>query len=249
MRAFETKDWLFLNSIIYKIYTMDNMDEMRREFLAQIHMFVDFDSADFHLAAADEDKRLVQPVFYNCDEDYAALYDELDYSRGILYSGKTLIYRETDIIPDEKRIKTDYYRKVYKPNNWHYSLQMILARKKELVGVVTFYRTIGKDDFSYDDIFVLDMLKEHLSYRLYKHKSNGNPYGEKITVSAATSKYGLTRREHTILRMLMEGKDSRRICEELVIAENTLKKHIRNLYKKLGVNSRVNLFKMIREKE
>ena len=62
---------------------------------------------------------------------------------------------------------------------------MVLARKKEFVGVVTFYRTIGKDDFIYDDIFILDLLKDHLAFRLYQQKKSGNLTGEKLSVSAA----------------------------------------------------------------
>ncbi len=249
MRTLDTNDWLLLNSIIYRIYTMSSIDDMRTNFLEQIKMLIDFDSADFHLASPDGENKLVNPVFLNCDEDLSAVYDELDYSRGILYSGKMLIYRETDIIADEKRVETDYYKKVYKPNNWHYSLQMVLARKKSFVGVITFYRTIGKEDFAYDDIFILDLLKDHLAYRLYQHKTSLDITGDKLTISAAVDKYSLTRREETILRFLLSGKTNVSICEELTISENTLKKHILNLYRKLGINNRVNLFKMIKEKE
>ncbi|SDA72349.1 regulatory protein, luxR family [Lachnospiraceae bacterium G11] len=249
MRTLDTNDWIFLNSIIYKIYTMNNIDDMRTQFLEQMKMLIDYDSADFLLASPDGENKLVSPVLFNCEEDMSIAYDEIDYSRGILYSGKTLIYRETDIIDDEKRVETDYYKKVYKTNNWHYSLQMVMARKKEFVGVVTFYRTIGKDDFAYDDIFILDLLKDHLAYRLYQQKKSGDLVSEKLTVSAATGKFGLTRREETILRLLMEGRDNTTISELLVISENTLKKHILNIYRKLGIKNRVGLFKMIKEKE
>lgn len=249
MRTLETNDWILLNSIIYKIYTMDNIDDMRLQFLEQIKMLIDFDSADFHLAAPNGEEKLTAPVLFNCEEDLSALYNEIDYNRGILYSGKTLIYRETDILSDEKRVETDYYQKVYKANKWHYSLQMVLARKKEFVGVVTFYRSIGKDDFAYDDIFILDLLKDHLAYRLHQHKQSGCLLGEKLSVTAATEQYSLTRREETILRQLMEGRDNTYICEKLFITENTLKKHILNLYRKLGIKNRVSLFKMIKEKE
>ncbi len=249
MRTLDTNDWILLNSIIYKIYTMANIDEMREQFLEQMKMLIDYDSADFHLASPDGANKLVSPVLFNCEEDMSMVYDEIDYSRGILYSGKMLIYRETDIIDDAKRVETDYYKKVYKTNKWHYSLQMVLARKKEFVGIVTFYRTIGKDDFVYDDIFILDLLKDHLAYRLYQQKKSGDLISEKLSVAAATEKFGLTRREETILKLLMEGRDNTTICDSLVISENTLKKHILNLYRKLGINNRVGLFKMIREKD
>ncbi|MCQ2815566.1 MAG: helix-turn-helix transcriptional regulator, partial [Bacilli bacterium] len=113
----------------------------------------------------------------------------------------------------------------------------------------TFYRAIGKEDFLYDDIFILDMLKDHMAFRLYQEKKNNVQIKEKISVKETIEKYNLTRREGTILSYLMEGKDTLKVCDELVISENTLKKHILNIYRKLGINNRVSLFKMVREKE
>lgn len=249
MRTLETNDWIMLNNIIYNIHTVDNLTDMRNQFLEQIRMLLDFDSADFFLASRDGKNKLSDPVFYHCRENLSENYDALDYSRGILYSGQSLIYRETDIISDDVRIQTEYYKRVYKPNNWHYSLQMILAKNKEFVGVITFYRTVGKADFEYDDIFLLDLLKDHMAYRLYKNKRSGNIFDEKLTVSAAVEEYELTRREETILRLLMAGEENSAICEELTITANTLKKHILNIYRKLGIKNRVQLFKMIKEKE
>ncbi len=58
MRTLETNDWILLNSIIYKIYTMSNIDEMRLQFLEQMKMLIDYDSADFHLASPTGEKKL-----------------------------------------------------------------------------------------------------------------------------------------------------------------------------------------------
>ena len=249
MRTLETNDWILLNSIIYKIYTTESMREMREQFLEQIRMLGDFDSADFYLPSRDGSRSLTAPITFNCDQDNSQLYEMLDYSRGIMYSGKSLIYRETDIMSDEKREETEYYKKVYRPNNWHYSLQMILARDRVFVGVITLYRCIGKDNFQYDDIFLLDMLKDHLAYRLHQDMKNGSPLEEKLTVTQACEKYELTHQEHNILKMLMAGENNDQICGELTISVNTLKKHILNIYRKLGIRNRVQMFKMIREKE
>lgn len=249
MKKMETNDWIMLNNIIYKIYTTENFDDMRYEILDQLKMVLDFDSADFYMASREEGKLLCDPVTYNCDMDLSEMYEDLDYSREIVASGKMLIYRETDIISDEARVQTDYYQKVYKPNNWHYALQMVIARNKKFLGAITFYRTIGKENFLYDDIFVLDMLKDHLAYRLeqfYKSEETGM---DKITVTEAVVKYDLTKREHMILKQLMSGKDHAQICEELVISSNTLKKHILNIYRKMGIKNRVQLFKMVKEFE
>ena len=208
MKTLEINDWMILNSIIYKVYTTEDSNLMREQLLEQMKMILDFDSADFFLAANDGSKRLIKPVTYNCEENDSSIYEDLDYSRGIMYTGKSLVYRETDIISDEKRIETDYYDKVYRPNNWHYSLQMILGRNKEFLGVITFYRTIGKDNFQYDDIFIMDMLKDHIAYRLYTNNRDSKDIEEKLTVGETSEKYDLTKREQMILKMLMKGKDN-----------------------------------------
>ena len=188
MKTLETNDWMILNSIIYKIYTTEDADIMREQFLEQMKMVLDFDSADFFLADSQESRHLVRPVTYNCDDE-SPMYDEMNADRGIVYSGKSLVYRETDMISDEKRVQTEYYQKVYRPNNWHYAIQMILGRNKEFLGVVTFYRTIGKDNFQYDDIFILDMLKDHLAFRLYKDGQQKDERAEKLTITEVTEKY------------------------------------------------------------
>ena len=248
MRKMETNDWIILNNIIYKIHTTECFNDMRYELLDQLKMVLDFDSADFYMASTEEGKLLCNPVTYNCDVDLSEMYEDLDYSRGIVESGKMLIYRETDIISDEARVETDYYKKVYQPNHWHYSLQLIIAKDNCFLGVITLYRILGKEDFQYNDIFVLDMLKDHLAYRLQQQtlKTEGQ---EKVTISEAVEKYDLTRRENTILQMLMSGKENAYICEELAISANTLKKHILNIYRKLGIKNRVQLFKMVKERE
>lgn len=179
MKTLETNDWLILNSIIYKIYTTEDSQLMRQQLLEQLKMVLDFDSADFYLASGDESRRLVKPVTYNCEEEMLG-YEELEEGKGITYTGKSIVYRETDMVSEEERLQSEYYNKVYRPNNWHYSLQMVLGRNKEFLGVITFYRTIGKDNFQYDDIFIMDMLKDHIAYRLYRdNRERGNAPGKR----------------------------------------------------------------------
>ncbi len=248
MKTLDTNDWLVLNSIIYKIYETPDEREMRESFLERLKMMIDFDAADFYLASETKETGLEAPIAYNCD-CVSGEYDELDYSRGILYGGKSMVYRETDIIDDEKRKASEYYRKVYKPNNWHYSMQIILAREKQFLGVATLYRTIGKDNFEYDDIFLMDMLRDHLSLRLSMERLKRTHNPKKWTILEAVEEFHLTKREETVLQCMMEGKEKEEICEELVISVNTFKKHSLNIYRKLGVSSRVQLFKKILEKE
>ena len=247
MKRFENSDWLVLNSLIYKIYTTRDFELMRSEFLEQLRLVLDFDSAQFRLA--NEEGELGDTVAFHDSSDLATHYEENDYCRGLLHGGKSIVYRESDVISEEVRSASEYYNKVYVPNGWHYSIHMVLCHEERLLGEITLYRKQGKSDFHYDDVFLLDMLKEHLSYRLDREWKDRGLDGGKMTIKAATLQYSLTKREETILRLLLAGEANDQICEELCISVNTLKKHVLNLYRKLGIRNRVQMFKMIREKE
>ena len=49
------------------------------------------------------------------------------------------------------------------------------------------------------------------------------------------------RTEEDVLRLLVEGRTAPQIAEELVVSPNTVKTHVRNLYRKLGINRRADL--------
>jgi DNA-binding CsgD family transcriptional regulator len=48
-----------------------------------------------------------------------------------------------------------------------------------------------------------------------------------------------TPRQHATLQMLMRGCENREIAERLGVTDNTVKVHVRNIARRLGVNNRV----------
>ena len=54
--------------------------------------------------------------------------------------------------------------------------------------------------------------------------------------------FGLTLREEEILAQLAQRKRNHEIASELFISEQTVKTHVRNLYRKLGIHSRDELY-------
>src|SRR5205823_6913587 len=53
--------------------------------------------------------------------------------------------------------------------------------------------------------------------------------------------FGLTTREVEIIASIKEGNSNREIASKLAISEETVKRHLSNIYGKLGVNSRLEL--------
>lgn len=59
------------------------------------------------------------------------------------------------------------------------------------------------------------------------------------------NKYHLTFREREIVRLIENGKNNKEIAEIINVSENTVKTHISNIYKKLGIKCRGELFDLI----
>ncbi|NBH61762.1 DNA-binding response regulator [Anaerotruncus sp. 80] len=63
------------------------------------------------------------------------------------------------------------------------------------------------------------------------------------------NKYELTKREIEILEEIYSGKTNTQIAEALFISESTVKAHVYNLFRKLGVKSRVEAVCIVREEK
>lgn len=49
---------------------------------------------------------------------------------------------------------------------------------------------------------------------------------------------GLSRRELEVLRLVSEGCTNRQVAEHLIVSQSTIKRHLDNVFGKLGVSSR-----------
>lgn len=63
----------------------------------------------------------------------------------------------------------------------------------------------------------------------------------KLSSASLVEQYHITDREKDIADLIVLGKSNKAIGEQLFISEKTVKNHIYNLYKKLGINSRFEL--------
>jgi ATP/maltotriose-dependent transcriptional regulator MalT len=63
---------------------------------------------------------------------------------------------------------------------------------------------------------------------------------------AFLSRYGITDREREIILKVVQGKSNADIAGELFISLATVKTHLHNIYKKIGVDSRYDLLARVR---
>ena len=72
------------------------------------------------------------------------------------------------------------------------------------------------------------------------------PELQELPVAEFCRAYSISQREEEVVPLLIEGKSNREISETLYISLNTVKSHIRNIYRKLAVSNRFQLLVKIR---
>jgi len=101
-------------------------------------------------------------------------------------------------------------------------------------------------------IILLPMLNNHLS-RVFKNHiflfklTSMDESKRDSTISDFQENNQLTDREIEVVELLLQGYTYKAIAERLFISENTMKYHVKNIYQKLNINSKMELIKIFVE--
>lgn len=243
--------WMAITDIIYKIHSVNNIDKMRSILLKQLQWVIPFDRATSYLAANGNDLLLCSPVTLNFPDEYVQQYlknyYKYDYSRGIKLSANNIVYLDSDICDKKVWLKSTYYEQICKPNSIHHIIHINIAFNNTFLGILSLYRNEASTNFSYRDTFILNQLKDHLALRLYNAYNSTEQTYHTLSIFDCSVKYQLTAREERVLSLMAKGLTTDEMCNVLIITPNTLKKHIMNVYKKLGIKNRIQLLKMVHE--
>lgn len=245
-------DWLFVNNITYKIHAIEDFDDMRTEFLNSIQLSIPYSHASFYLADKTRPMGVCDPVGVNFTKEqltqYINQFEHLDYLSPITSLSSSYVHRETDLFSAAERENAPYYKLAYQPLQIHYALHLGLVFDREYLASVAFYRRKEDGDFSDTDIDKLNLIKDHLALRLAHEMGLCASRAPRKTadrqLTALCTAHGLTEREKEVIVHLYKGDTTVEICEDLCIAQTTLKKHITNAYKKLGIGCRAQLHKI-----
>lgn len=251
MKNLNDSEWILINEIIYKINTINSISHVQKTFLDLIKHLIPYDSALFYLKDPAGKDFFINPVCVNYDSETADRYIQIgsdkDYTLGIMQCSKCMVCKETDLLSDGEREGTEYYKLFLEPQGLHYGIQVTFVYDNALLGIVSLLRKRDKPDFYEKDVFVLDMLKDHLAYRLHNElpKIAAVTHKNDIDLKLFEEKYDLTKRELDVLKLIIKDYSNDEIGAILVLSRNTVKKHILNIYKKFNVNSRLQLFRLI----
>lgn len=252
MTGIEQNEVTLLSHMIYTIYNTDDLWQMRREFLNLLKYAVPFDTANFFLVTTEDNKKriltdlvnentLKNPNVTEILNRYMDTCFEIDNTHWTRMTHKPATYRITDLLSDDTLKASDYYKEMFVPYDLHYGAEVIIAHDNRCLGLLALFRTKDNANFTNKEMLLLDCLNEHLSARLGNSLTDNKIKPPSIGLKNREA-YGLTSRENEILDLLLEGLTNEQIIDRLFIAENTLRRHIYNLYKKLGIQERWQLY-------
>jgi len=127
--------------------------------------------------------------------------------------------------------KRDYYQDYFLGEN-NYKDEMVMYLKNEGVpsAAIGFLRKREELNFTQRDVLTLCYIKQSIENMYLLHQ-----------YVKPEQSFVLTAREEEVLFYICKGCKNYEIAQQLFVSENTIKKHLQNLYRKFKVSSRTQL--------
>lgn len=232
-----------ISDILLDLYSIKNLKELKKGFLASIKTLVPYDQSSFQTFELGDENMLVDDaVFADVDEGLRNLFDDInsekDYLKNLFHSKASIVYVETDILSHHVRKNARFYKAFMEPQGLVYSAGIILIKDRNDLGVISLFRSEYWGDFNEKEVFILDLFKSHLANMVMDLIS---PRPDELPLDNED----LTAREKEIAQLLLKGYTNEEIANMLYITVSTTKKHVYHIFHKYGVNNRMALIKKL----
>lgn len=243
------RDWNFIVETIYAINVEEDLRRIGRIALEALFVLIPSDqimltymekSDQFTIRCKDVDTVGMAPRYL--DVFLTGDYDDDPYFLYCNVLKETKCFRDSDNMSDSYRESTRIYKDIYSKQGIYYSMRSYLAYRGDVVANISLFNSKQRGDFSDRDLYILDLLAPHVALRLGRVSARDKQESRQAVSPELYAKWGLTAREQEIATMVVEGLGDDQIADSLCIAKSTFKKHIYNIYQKVDVNNRVQLY-------
>jgi DNA-binding CsgD family transcriptional regulator len=155
-------------------------------------------------------------------------------------TGDLTTIRMSDVIGRARWHEQAVYRDYFKPYDIESFVDLGLGAGRDWYRSVVLMRERDDSDFSDRDRAVMESLRPHLRAREARAGMRQALVGAPVSIFRRPDGADpqLTAREREILVLVAEGKTNAEIATVLWVSPATVKKHLENVYLKLGVGSR-----------
>lgn len=150
--------------------------------------------------------------------------------------------RATDILPHETLKKTEFFNDFLNKDGLYWGVNLYALHQGQNLGDMRIWRDKRHENFSLDELRLLDMLQPAFITALARAQKTNHSEGLHMN----TLSQRLTAREQDTARLVMLGMPDKEIARELQISTTTVRTHLENAFRKVGVNNRAALVHKLR---
>ena len=146
-------------------------------------------------------------------------------------TGDFRAHRVSDFVTHRQLRRSRIYAQWFRPQGVEHQLTVGLDSPLCHTKVFLFSRGAGSD-FTTRDCAVLDVLRPYFAGRYELWRSSRAPTDPRDALAT------LTTREREVVRLVADGLTNAAIAERLWLSPGTVRRHLENVYSKLGVHTR-----------
>lgn len=246
------EDWYALNELALLIYDTP-LNQIYSLIFGKLKNLIPF-SHSLHYLIRYEDGLPKSFQYESADlpQSHLRLYLEkfivIDFINWYARSSDRAVFRESDVVPDSVRLNSSFMSKWMMPMGLYHGLGVIITRNGIKYADIFLYRGKDEEDFSDRDVEILSVLQEHLSRKFAGVFPNGIDGDIRQSGNILNFDSSLTEREREIVAYIDSGVLRANLCSKLHITENTLNKHLANIYRKLNITTFEELMQMLKAK-
>jgi DNA-binding CsgD family transcriptional regulator len=150
--------------------------------------------------------------------------------------------RATDVIAHEDLKKTEFFNDFLNKDGLYWGVNLYAWHQGQNLGDMRIWRDKRRENFSLDELRLLDMLQPAFVTALARAQGPS----QRNEVQLNTLSQRLTPREQDTARLLMLGLPDKEIARALEISTTTVRTHLENAFRKVGVSNRAALVHKLR---
>ncbi|MGE7093698.1 response regulator transcription factor [Lysinibacillus sp. NPDC048646] len=230
----DSKEILNAVQSLAKIQINQNLETYRYDVLNILYEKLSYKSPLFWLV--DNQKNLVNPILFNIEEstiqEYLQYFQKHDPLHPKNIKQIQAIQSITDNVSEKEYLNSDYHNLFMTKYNLRDEMAIYIQVNNIYVGVIGLLRENNELKFNLRDYTKLNFLVKMIE--------NGFIFNLQSSALVIPST-PLTNREKEIVIEIAKGKKNHEIAKQLFISENTVKKHLQNLFQKFEVRNRIEL--------
>ena len=186
-------------------------------------------------------RRLMRTLTMTADEldQYERRFAALDYSAWFLEQEGAAAYRDSDLVSEEAMRRSAIFTEWVQPMGMRYVGGAVMHDRGVRAADITLFRSEEHGDFTDRELFLLTLVARQVERWLELERPAAEAAGEKPHATADLTL--LTERELEVARLACTGMSVREMSDYLAISYGTARRHLANIYGKLGISSRVQL--------